>query len=78
MPVSGACLDRPVCRPRRASERFRADAAVDARPAVADHHNEITRLDSYGHIKAARTGVMLCLCFSGKTNTFGATMWQKK
>lgn len=34
---------------------------------LASHHNKIPRIDGYGRMKPALTGVMLCLYFSGKS-----------
>lgn len=62
-----ACLSAVESSPpaHQPSEHIHARLAVDVQglrfSPAADHHNEIPRLDSYGHIKQALTGVMLCL-----------------
>lgn len=44
---------------------------------AADHHNEITRRDTYNHIKPALAGVTLCLYFSGKTHIWSNHVAEK-
>lgn len=62
MPVSGTCLNWPVCRLRSLFSLanifmvvLQSTHSLWLLPA-ADHHNGITRLDSYGHVKPAITG----------------------